>query len=95
MLHFDVLWRGGRSMNMNRVPRNMVTYVVSMYIVRRDDDGRNASIYGVTQNSITLFFQEIYILSQIGLNLRTDLNICIEIYVFEINASYIQSFIIF
>jgi len=50
--------------------------------------------YRVTQNSIALFFQEIYILSQIGLNLRTDLNICIEIYVFEINASYIQLFII-
>lgn len=33
-------------MNMNRVPRNMVTYDVSMYIVRRDDDGRNANIQG-------------------------------------------------
>lgn len=62
MLYFDVLWRGGRSMNMNRVPRNMVTYVVSIYIVRRDDDAR-VQAYRVTQNSIVLFFQEIYILS--------------------------------
>lgn len=56
MLHFDVLWRGGRSMNMNRVPRNMVTYVVSMYIVRHDDYGR-VQAYRVTQNFIVLSFK--------------------------------------
>lgn len=45
-------------MNMNRVPRNMVTYVVSMYIVCRDDDGC-VQAYRVTQNSI-VFSSVIY-----------------------------------